>query len=121
MLGSMLAASHCTRWTSFLFFYAVCFPFGIGINYYVPIVCGWEWFPERKGLVSGLIIGGFGFGAFFFGFITSALANPDDKKPLQSKYFDRDVADRVPHMMRVCVTIWAILSLLAITMVNRKP
>lgn len=45
MLSSMLAASYCTTWNTFVIFYAFCFPFGIGINYYTPIVCGWEWFP----------------------------------------------------------------------------
>ena len=32
----------------------------------VPLVCGWEYFPERKGLVSGMIEAAFGIGAFSF-------------------------------------------------------
>ena len=37
---------------------------GIGLAYVVPIGVGIKWFPDKKGLVSGLAVAGFGFGAF---------------------------------------------------------
>ena len=36
---------------------------GIGLGYVVPIAVGVKWFPDKKGLVSGLAVAGFGFGA----------------------------------------------------------
>ncbi|MFH1013213.1 MAG: OFA family MFS transporter [Thermoplasmatota archaeon] len=45
---------------------------GIGLAYVVPIGVGIKWFPDKKGLVSGLAVAGFGFGAF----IWILLANP---------------------------------------------
>jgi len=54
---------------------------GIGIAYWPPVICAWEWFPERKGLISGLIIGSYGLGAFFYNFITSAIVNPNNILP----------------------------------------
>ena len=36
---------------------------GIGLGYVVPIKVGIAWFPDKKGLVSGLAVAGFGFGA----------------------------------------------------------
>jgi OFA family oxalate/formate antiporter-like MFS transporter len=45
---------------------------GIGLAYVVPIAIGVKWFPDKKGLVSGLAVAGFGFGAF----IWILLANP---------------------------------------------
>ena len=36
---------------------------GIGLAYVVPIAVGVKWFPDKKGLVSGLAVAGFGFGA----------------------------------------------------------
>ncbi len=36
---------------------------GIGISYVVPIAVGIRWFPDKKGLISGLSVAGFGFGA----------------------------------------------------------
>lgn len=39
---------------------------GIGFAYVCPIAALIKWFPEKKGLVSGLAVAGFGFGAFLF-------------------------------------------------------
>ncbi len=36
---------------------------GIGMAYVVPIAVGIKWFPDKKGLISGLAVAGFGFGA----------------------------------------------------------
>ena len=39
---------------------------GIGFAYVCPIAALVKWFPKHKGLVSGLAVAGFGFGAFLF-------------------------------------------------------
>jgi OFA family oxalate/formate antiporter-like MFS transporter len=39
---------------------------GIGFAYVCPIAALIKWFPTRKGLVSGLAVAGFGFGAYIF-------------------------------------------------------
>jgi MFS transporter, OFA family, oxalate/formate antiporter len=36
---------------------------GIGIAYVVPIAVGVKWFPDKKGMIAGLGVAGFGFGA----------------------------------------------------------
>jgi len=36
---------------------------GIGIAYVVPIAVGIKWFPDKKGMIAGLGVAGFGFGA----------------------------------------------------------
>lgn len=36
---------------------------GIGLGYVVPIAVGMRWFPDHKGLITGLAVAGFGFGA----------------------------------------------------------
>lgn len=36
---------------------------GIGFGYVVPIAVGMRWFPDKKGLITGLAVAGFGFGA----------------------------------------------------------
>lgn len=69
-------------------------------------VCGWKYFPFNRGLVSGLIIAGYGFGAFTFNFVTKAICNPNDEEPtvvyydngVKTKYFDKDVYEKVPFM-----------------------
>ena len=36
---------------------------GIGMAYVVPIAVGMRWFPDRKGMITGVAVAGFGFGA----------------------------------------------------------
>ena len=36
-------------------------------------------------------------------------------------YFDHDVADRVPYMIRTLVYIWAVLVTIAVILINRRP
>lgn len=39
---------------------------GIGAGYVCPIAACVKWFPDKKGLITGLAVAGFGAGAFFF-------------------------------------------------------
>jgi OFA family oxalate/formate antiporter-like MFS transporter len=39
---------------------------GIGIGYVVPIAVGVKWFPDKKGMLTGLAVAGFGFGALIW-------------------------------------------------------
>lgn len=37
---------------------------GIGLGYVTPVATAAKWFPDRKGLVTGIVVMGFGVGAF---------------------------------------------------------
>ncbi len=39
---------------------------GIGVAYVVPIAVGMRWFPDKKGMITGLAVAGFGFGAMLW-------------------------------------------------------
>lgn len=39
---------------------------GIGFAYVCPLATGVKWFPNHKGLITGLAVGGFGLGGVFF-------------------------------------------------------
>jgi len=52
-------------WPTFLFV-GVIGGSGIGLAYVVPIAVGMRWFPDRKGLITGLAVAGFGFGALLW-------------------------------------------------------
>ncbi len=43
--------------------YGVISGFGLGFAYIVPIAMLMKWFPDKRGLITGLAVGGFGFGA----------------------------------------------------------
>ncbi len=70
------AAGFTTTYVAFALLYS--FGYGIcnGMTYMVPMHHGWLWFPNRPGLISGIIIGGFGFGELVFAPIALKLVNP---------------------------------------------
>ena len=59
--------------------YGVLGGFGLGLAYIVPIAMLQKWFPDRRGLITGLAVGGFGFGAVITAPIAQRLidANPN--------------------------------------------
>lgn len=71
-LGYILASFIGSSFIGKLIFIGLISGAGIGLAYVVPIATGVKWFPDKKGLVSGLAVAGFGFGAF----IWILLANP---------------------------------------------
>ena len=46
------------------------------------------------------------------------VTDPDNK---DVNYFSREVADRVPFMIRTLVYIWAVLVIIAVILINRHP
>lgn len=46
---------------------------GIGMAYVCPIATCVKWFPDKRGLITGLAVAGFGAGAFFFAPLAKAL------------------------------------------------
>jgi len=46
--------------------YGVIGGIGLGLGYVCPLAAGVKWFPDKKGLVSGIVVAGFGAGAFIF-------------------------------------------------------
>ncbi len=48
---------------------------GNGFGYVTPIATLIRWFPDKRGLVTGLAVMGFGFGAFFMGKIAPGMVN----------------------------------------------
>lgn len=51
---------------------------GVGLGYVAPLVCGYQWLPTHKGVVSGVVVAGFGGGAVIFDQIATAFVNPND-------------------------------------------
>ena len=60
VLAGLLGA---TDFTTLLVCIGIIGGAGIGIGYVVPIAVGMRWFPDKKGMITGLAVAGFGFGA----------------------------------------------------------
>ena len=77
LLGCYIA-SYTTSLKVFLFLYCAVASTGYGIASLPHMICAWEWYPESKGKVGGLISAGYGFGNFIFAQTSTYLVNPKD-------------------------------------------
>ena len=81
--------------------YGFMFGLGIALAYAPPMAVAMRWFPRKKGLVNGIIVGGFGLGAFIFNTVQTTYLNPLNKSPEVDGYFSleqNDVLERVPSV-----------------------
>ena len=66
--GSWIASAYVDNLWALYFTYGVIGGFGTGIIYVGIIGLMVRWFPDRRGLATGLAAAGYGFGAFFTSF-----------------------------------------------------
>lgn len=62
--GNIESQGVALAWLIFTF--AIMGGAGIGAAYVCPIATCVKWFPDKRGLITGLAVAGFGAGAFFF-------------------------------------------------------
>jgi len=100
------------------FTYGFMFGLGTALAYAPPMGVAMRWFPKIKGLVNGIIVGGFGAGAFIFNQVQTAYLNPDNISPGEDGYFTNPaVLERVPSVFLLLGSIYSIMQLIAIILI----
>lgn len=92
----------------------------------IPLVCAYKYFPNKKGLITGIIVGSYGLGSSIFNIIATKIVNPNNEKSLipapngdpNLKFFSPEVADRVPMMFRILCMIWFCLILASASLIS---
>ncbi len=64
--------------------YGVIGGFGLGVAYIVPIAMLQKWFPDKTGLITGLAVGGFGFGAVLTAPVAEWLIGQEPSEPTRA-------------------------------------
>ena len=100
--------------------------FGQNIALIPTLTTGMKWFPHRKGLAMGFVVGGFGGGALVFNYIQTAILNPDNVSPASSgpdkDYFtDSQLLARVPNLLLILSGIYLCLGMLACLLITQPP
>ena len=94
-----------TQFFPFMFLFSIGFGFCNGLTYMVPLQHGWLWFPEKPGLISGIIVGGFGIGTFALNLICLQIVNPDNIAADDDGKFPESVDKQVPVMLKTLVLV----------------
>lgn len=124
-ITGVVLSSFQTSLSLFVLFYGVFSGLGCGTCFIVPFLCCWESFPERKGLMTGLMVSAYGIGSLAFTQIATAIVNPQGLTPQKDigiqdyLLFDADVADNIPRTLRTLAGIYAVQCLIAIILMSR--
>ena len=115
--GVLSAITFAGNFFVFTMTFAGCFGICNGLIYTIPLKICWDYFPERKGMVSVTIICGFGLGSFIFSFISTKLTNPNNSTASYEVdgliFYDEEVASRVPGMIYKFAASWVVLCSIA--------
>ncbi|KAF0297410.1 Oxalate:formate antiporter [Amphibalanus amphitrite] len=102
--------------------YGLMCGFGVGLAYTTPMVMGHEWFPHNRGMVSGLVIGGYGLGSIILTSVQTSYLNPENVSTEDDGFFHDDaLLDRVPSLFLIQGAICAALQLCGVLGVRRPP
>lgn len=84
----VIVLSTCTFLSSLVtspYLFMLCFAIGVGFasgtSCLLPAWAGWSYYPERKGLVTGINLAGFSLGGLVYGLIFLFIANPSNIPP----------------------------------------
>jgi len=100
--------------------YGFMFGFGTGLAYAPPMAVAMKWFPRKKGLVNGVIVGGFGMGAFIFNTVQTTYLNPDNHSPEDGGYFSAsqgDILEKVPSLFLLLGSIYGVMQMIAVVLI----
>lgn len=90
---------------------------------------GYLYFPKKKGIVSGVVLCGYGLASLIFGLTFFALVNPNNLNPVYaadgvSKYFmgpSLSVAQNVPSVLRKMSLYYLILLMSGASLIFYHP
>ncbi|XP_046552619.1 oxalate:formate antiporter-like [Haliotis rubra] len=99
---------------------------GKSMAYPGAVKCALKWFPNRSGLVTGIIISGIGFGTFVFNQVVTAFINPDNFSPDETikddLYFTQSsLLDRVPYSFLLLGGVYTAIQLIAVLFLIATP
>ncbi|XP_071085863.1 apicoplast pyruvate carrier 1-like isoform X2 [Haliotis cracherodii] len=125
VLLTFIAVQH--SFIAVVFTYGLMFGLGVGIAYAIPIACAMKWLPQKKGLVSGCVVAGFGGGAFIFDQVQTAYINHNNLKPQaeevggESYFTQPEVLDKVPKMFLILGACYIVMQIIGILFISDPP
>ena len=127
---SFMISRYMENFYMFLLFYSIIAGIGYGIIYILPLKNAWLFFPDKKGMVGGIILSSHSFAAIGWSFFTVYLINPDNEIPnlyinvgnsLEVLYSaDSQPPHNVPYCLEVVSYVLTGLLVMAIILMYKK-
>jgi len=74
----------------------------------------WRHYPNKKGLITGVLLAGFGSSSSIFNLIADRLINPFLEKPLENNIYSKEIANKVPLYFLVVLIATAAVGFISI-------
>lgn len=111
--------------------YGLMYGIGSGMGYIGPLACAMRWLPNWKGVVSGIVVSGYGLSSFIFNFVQTGYINPHNKSPNDIPYSDNpdetyfsqpEILNAVPNVFLILSACYATMLVIgSVFLVNPPP
>lgn len=94
---------------------------GCGLAYIAAIIGANRWFPQSKGLMTGIVVGSFGFGGLVWSPLQTLYMNPRNEQADDSGNFPQSVYEKTPSMFLYIALIFGTLQAIGCILASPGP
>ena len=103
---SIFLSSYMTSFWLFVVLFSFMFGLGCGFFYVILMINAFEYFPNKKGVISGILMGIYGLGGFLFTLLMSWIINPENQLPVKGPdgnnyFYDEKIYNKLPNALRI--------------------
>ncbi|CAG2100011.1 unnamed protein product [Medioppia subpectinata] len=120
-MGIIIASTAITYFSIQWSFLLVVITYGLmpalgsGLAYAAPL-----WFPNNKGIVTGITVGGFGLGALIFDQVQTLYLNPNNYSPKDDKsiyFLNKLILEKVPLTFLILSPIYGLIQAIGVALI----
>jgi len=116
---SLFFSLDISNFWGFFLFYGVLFGSSAGLVILVTLFNAYKYFPLRKGLITGIILGSFGSSAMFSSLFLMHFLNPNNVPPIQDKitdhyYFPNEISRNLPNSLKILAGFYILIGSIGI-------
>lgn len=94
----------------------IAYGLGDGLGHLTVIKNAWRYFPNNKGLVNGIILGGLGLSAAFLNPIADLIINPTRISPLEDGFYTAKIGNKIESFFWFLIVFFSVLGGLAVVL-----
>ena len=115
--GSHFILIFTTRLVA-IYFLMIIFGIAIGFSYIGITKNAWYYYPEKKGLISGIILFGYGGSSMIFSGFADSIINPNNESTDSNGLFNKEIADNTYIYIKKLNIILFIMSLIGFLLIS---